>query len=282
MSILSPSLAAIAYGLYSASEALLQKIAFRPHEVSEDLRKEIMDDPDNAALVAALKDQSQEEEEEEIQVEAFEMPQYLKDEIARSIAAREAAFDTSPQSGQIRLITEVIGPEGPTGMDLGRPLAVCLSRPYPDMPEEIWHGWLMPAEVDYANYWDILIEESDGPCDPLAGMISLLTPVYIYLPSTDRVVGQLSPERMAAVHSASADMLCGVKPDQKAHPGRIIIRSTRCGHSVMTGTPLGGEEDPRWEFQRLYQGMLPALEEPVLLAMEKERLKNEDCCEFPW
>ncbi len=268
MKQLSPSLPILQESLFGPSDELIFRLAFEPDTVAESLRNSILRVPHYAAMVEAL---SNPQPILDIEVTEHVMPEWLQDEIRRTCESATATFDETPQPGQIRLITEVIGPEGSTGLDLSHPLSVCLNYPYPDMPDEIWHGWLVTPETDYANYWDVLIEDTDGPCDPQAGMVQITTPVYIYLPSTNRVIGQLSPERVAALRSVSAEMLSGTKPDISPHPGYPFVRKTLNGHSVLTGTPLGGKDDPRWKYQSLYADILVALNEPVELAMDAAR-----------
>ncbi|MGI9212653.1 MAG: hypothetical protein ACR2HF_09285 [Methylococcaceae bacterium] len=266
MKTLSPPLAVLEEGLFGPSERLLQLIAFSPETVADEVIRSVIEVPRYAELIEALKST----EPFDVADTAPPMPEWMEDLIARRCQAQNTPFSTTPQPGQIRLIAEVIGPNGPLGLDLARPLSVCLNRPYtPD--QTIWHAWLTTPETDYASYWDVLIEESDQPCDPQAGMVRLTQPVYVYLPSTQSVLGQLSPNRLAAIRSVAAEMLSEVRPEHESEPGFMLVRSTIDGHSVLTGTPLGGEDDPRWRYRQLYQALLPALSEPVERALDALR-----------
>ena len=272
MKILYPPLPTLEESLFGPSESLLRQIALKPDTVSEELRQSVLSEPRYADMVEALRHPEPEAElPEEAAGEVTPMPDWLSELIARKVAAREARFSDIPQPGQIRLIEEAIGPQGPLGLDLRHPLAVCLDSPYPGQPD-IWYGWLTTPEVDYAGYWDVLLEEADQPCDPLAGMVRLQAPVCVYLPSTRRVLCQLSPARLAAIRSTVAEMLDpDAQPEVSARPGHIAVRQTANGHTVLTGTPLGGDDDPRWRYRQLYEAMLPVLREPVELALDVAR-----------
>lgn len=269
MRTLSPPLSVLEENLYGPSETLLRKIAFAPETVADDLRQSVLGEPRYAEMIDALRTASPQEDDTADEAPP-PMPDWLRDLIQRRCQAQLGHFGNQPQPGQIRLVTEVIGPDGPLGLDLGHPLSVCLDRPY-FADQTLWHGWLVTPETDYAGYWDVLIEDTDGPCDPQAGMVQITTPVYLFLPSAERVIGQLSRERLMAIRSVAAEMLSDVQPDEPSRPGYMVVRTTLNGQSVLTGTPLGGEEDPRWRYRSLYQAMIPALSEPVKQAMEAAR-----------
>jgi hypothetical protein len=147
---------------------------------------------------------------------------------------------------------------------------VCLDAAYPGR-QDLWHGWLVSAETDYATEWDVLLTEADGPCDPIAGMVQLWNPVYAYLPSTGRVLAQLRPERVAALRAVAAEFLGGADTGLMPHPGHVGARETLDGHVVLTGTPLGGADDPRHRYRTLYRAATAALHEPVKLALDAAR-----------
>ena len=190
----------------------------------------------------------------------------LQELIQRRDAARQHRFSDSPRAGQIMAIDQVIGPDGPLDRDLPSPLAVCLD--HPTETPQVWYGWLVSAEVDYASYWDLVLEESDGPCDPQAGMIQLWNPVRIYIPSTGPVLVELSNARLAALRSLAVDYVMGQDPDPaQASPGRMLPRRTDSGLAIMTGTPMQGDNDPRYRYQDLYQSAAEAIKAPARLAM---------------
>ena len=145
-----------------------------------------------------------------------------------------------------------------------RPLAVLLAEP--TATRQVWYGWLVTAETDYAGDWDLLLGSEDEPCDPLARMVRLWNPVHVYLPSVSRVLAELTPARLAAVRALAVDCVTAPEPDPAlAQPGRIVRRQV-AGHWIHTGAPLGGPNDPRHAYQRLYHAYAAAVREPARLA----------------
>lgn len=266
MKLLSPPLQVIEDSLFSPSPDLLLRLAQAPDTVPAVLRDAVLQDTRQADLVEALRQDAT----VDLAAEAPPMPRWLRERIAQRVQARAARFSETPTAGQIRAIKRVVGPQGPLDWDLPRPLAVCLDSPYSGH-RDIWYGWLVSPETDYASYWDILLEEDDGPRDPLAGMIQLWNPTYCYLPSTGRVLAQLAPERLAALRAAAAEFLGGDVPTLAPRPGHVAVRNTLGGHTVVTGTPLGDSDDPRWRYRTLYQAALAALREPVTQALDAAR-----------
>lgn len=265
---LSPPLSVIEENLFGPSPELLLQLARAPGTVPPGLRAAVEAEPRYAETLDALRQPDPVTIDPE--TPAPEMPAWLRERIAQRCQARAAHFPSQPAPGQIRLVEQVIGPHGPLDWDLPRPLAICLDSPYPEC-RDLWYGWLVTSETDYATYWDVLLEETDEPCDPLAGMIQLWNPTYCYLPSARRVVGQLSAERLAAVRAVAAEFLSGEAPDVTARPGRIAARETLGQRVVTTGTPLGAADDPRWRYRTLYQAALAALREPVNQALDAAR-----------
>jgi hypothetical protein len=149
--------------------------------------------------------------------------------------------------------------------DLPRPLAALLNAPA-EVPQ-VWQGWLVAPETDYAGPWDLLLEDGDGPPDPLAGMVQLWNPVHLYLATAGTVLAQLPPPRLMALRALAAEFLTGPDPDAaQARPGRPVSRRLG-GLEVMTGSPLAGPDDPRHRYQTLYHAAAEALREPARLAM---------------
>jgi hypothetical protein len=270
MKPLSPPLQVIEDSLFSPSLELLLRLAQAPDTLSANLREAVTREPRHADQIEALRADNTGLSEDGATAPA--MPAWLRERIEQRCRARDAGFPSQPAPGQIRAIEQVVGPNGPLDWDLPRPLAVCLDGPYPER-RDIWYGWLVSPETDYATYWDVLLEEADGPRDPLAGMIQLWNPVYCYLPSTGRVLAQLSSERLAAVRAVAAEFLSGEAPAIASRPGYIAVRQTLGRHSVTTGTPLSNESDPRWHYRTLYQAALAALREPVTQALDAAREK---------
>ena len=196
-----------------------------------------------------------------ITIPARPLSPVLNRAIERRIAVTRATFPTSPQKGQIVAVSTLEGPYN------ARPTSP-VERPYVVLLEEriekssLWYGWLVSPEVDYASWWDFVVEASDGPCDPLAGMVQLWNPVYVSLPNPPTVLAELTAARLAAVHSLVADFLTAPEPNPAdANPGRMVPRLTQAGFSVMTGTPLGTKGDPRLVYQTLYHDAAEPLRE---------------------
>ena len=186
--------------------------------------------------------------------ETFEL-EPLPGDLAAAIEAREAAAaaypSTQPVPGLVVRIDDAVGPSGPLDWDLGSSLYALLSEPT-DHPD-IWHGWLVSDETDYASDFDLIFGEEDGPMDPDAVMVQLWNPVHVYCPAVAAAVGRLPADRLAAVRQAFADMLDGRAVDVPPDPGLWILRGTSRGQVIVTGTPLAeDDDDPRLRFQELY------------------------------
>jgi hypothetical protein len=178
------------------------------------------------------------------------LPARLAEKVHQRVVAQELKLSRTPRPGLIARIDQAEGPDGPLGWDVSRPLVALLSEPT-EHPE-IWYGWLMASETDYAAHWDLLLEEEDQPYDPLAAMVQTWNPVHVYAPAISASLGRLSPGRLAAVRGLACD-LGGASPDASdAAPGTLVQRTTSAGHLVLTGSPLGDDTDPRWRYQELY------------------------------
>ena len=187
------------------------------------------------------------------------MPAELASVLQRRRDASRADFPSEPKPGQIRLIEHLIGPDGPTGIDLANPLAVLLFEPTEN--PEIWYGYGVSPETDYAGYWDLVLEDGvDTPFDPMAGMVQVWNPVHVLLSSsTKRVLAQLSDERLGALSSLVHEYLFGDETNPTdADPGTLALRWLD-GHRLLTGTPLGGKDDPRFRYQQLYHTTFEAV-----------------------
>lgn len=190
-------------------------------------------------------------------------PAFIQRLIARRVAAQGAGFGPAPQAGQIILI------DMPRPSDQGSqrrpqsPLAVLLDEPAAS--RDVWTGWLASPETDYAGEWDLVLQEDDGPCDPLAGMVQAWNPLSVQLPPTEglRMLAQLGEARRRAVRALASDFARGNPLALAARPGRIALRKTSQGWPVLTGTPLGGEDDPRRGYQALYREAGNALQATV-------------------
>lgn len=144
----------------------------------------------------------------------------------------------------------------------GRAYGVLLDRQ--DSTRHIWTGWLASAELDWAGPFDVLLEPEDEPFEPAAGLIQTWNPVEIDpRPGLAAVViGRISATRLAAIRSVAWEAGQSDMPDIVPEPGRIALRASQAGWSVLTGTPLGAE-DPRQEYQAVYRQVAEALRQAL-------------------
>jgi hypothetical protein len=183
------------------------------------------------------------------------MSAHLESLIRRRVAARNAfAQATGGARGRIVLVENAEGPGAPPAGRLRSPLAVALSAECPGTAD-IWEGWIVVPQnhIAYVTCWDMLLEEEkDGPFDPNAAVVQLWNPVRIHVARDSVTVGQLSAATLAAARAVSEEFAQGLPPDLgPPRPGWFGVRWVR-GHSVVTGTRLGGRHDPRRVYQRLY------------------------------
>lgn len=197
------------------------------------------------------------------------IPPAIRDLIARKAAAARARFDAVPMAGQIIAIEQLNIPEHADFEGfLGAPLYVVLDAPHEALADH-WHGWLASSETSYAGYWDFVLQEQDQPFDPEVGMIQVWNPVVVAVSGTPRVMAQLTPARMQALRSLAADLITA-PPDatQRSCVGRILVRTTSHGLPVVTGTPLGGKDDPRRVYQEILLEAAAPLRELAQLALQ--------------
>mgnify|MGYP001765106843 CR=1 FL=1 len=153
-----------------------------------------------------------------------------------------------PAVGQIRSLAD-----GPAKKALGRPLernlGVLLSA---CLGGNLWSGWIVCPETDYATDRDLIIEESDGPCAPEVAMIQTWNQVTLPICGSEPILGHISSARLGAVLTLAEH---ASPPDQfvPPRPGKLGVWDLDPGQTVMTGTPLGDEVDPRRAYQELYR-----------------------------
>lgn len=177
------------------------------------------------------------------------MPAHLADKIRQRLAVANQT-PQHPEPGLIVRLDRAMGPQGPLDWDMPQPLAVLLAEPTEE--PDLWYGWLMAWETDYASPWDLILDDQDTPIDPLAAMVQVWNPVHLYWPAASAVLGRLQPERLAAVRDLALDLGTAAPPAGTARPGALVQRTTSGGHLVLTGTPLGADDDPRRRYRELY------------------------------
>lgn len=177
------------------------------------------------------------------------MPAFLADMIRRKVASQQSFPPSAPAVGQIRVLTEAsfAGDRPP----LAQTVSVLLGA---HLRDRTWSGWIVAREVDYATERDLVLEEEDGPLSPESGMVQTWNPVRVIVGGGERILGKLRPARLGAVIGLAgyvADAGEFVAP----RPGRVGLWALDGETSVVTGTPLGGDEDPRREYQQLYRDL---------------------------
>lgn len=262
---LSPSLSVIENTLFSPSDELIQRWLEGDKSLPHDTVAALERDPVACALraerlQAAFQDAPAPPEQ------PLRLPAWLHELFARRTTARAHRFSPKPKAGQILRVDQAIGPQGPLPWDFNCPLAVLIAEP--TEVNNVWYGWLAASETDYASPWDLLLEEQDEPYDPLVSLVQVWNPTHVYIPSTRIVLAELQPQRLATLRSLASDLLAGMPSDPAlARPGALVERLTQDGCRVMTGTPLGGPNDPRWRYQELYFAAAGLLRDLAKLAL---------------
>lgn len=262
-----PGLTELEDALCRPSDALCVDMARRL--VAGDLQVDELDDEELAARVQQVAD-AMRRRALTFGSTVVEMPGHVAAYVARRVAAETHGFSTMPQRGQILRIDALTGPAGPLKDDLARPLLVLVDGPT-DV-DSVWWGWMLGAEPDYACEWDFVLGPGDEPRDPMAAVVQLWNPVHVYLPTVERVVGQLTEERMAELHALVADFLAGADAPAAEAVSQVtsspmrVQRKTEAGLVVLTGQPLGDETDVRRVYQTLYESVADLVQQPARLA----------------
>jgi len=264
---LYPPLAQIEQRLFAVSDDLLLRLAKDDPSVPEALRKAVLVDQDVLQQIAALRESADEAWpiDAETVTDVVEPPAFIKLLIEHKVAANRADFGQFPESGQLVQLSQAPTPPG-MGSDLqfATPLVVLLATQ--NTNTKVWHGWLVSQEVQYASYWDFLLQPEDEPFDPLCGLVQIWNPVQLYL-SGDvkaKAIGRLSPARMRAVNALALAYVLDDSVLPRPRPGFIALRSVGDGLAAVTGTPLGNDNDPRHAYQQCYHHVATLLNEPVL------------------
>lgn len=276
MGRLYPPIDVIEEDLFSPSDDLVERWIAGDPSVSDALRQALEADPTAGRIRQVFEEYARPARPEGSARATVRpvtagggIPAWLAEMIERRVEAQKAFSDVvEPAPGQLRLVDRAIGSDGVAlGWDINRPLGVLLWRETED--PGVWVGWMAAPDTDYATYWDVILEEQDRPFDPIVSMIQIWNPVQISLPSTGRVLGQVSDSRLAAIAAAFSDLLAGERPDESsARPGMLIDRVTSTHERLMTGTPLGGAEDPRRRYRDLYFAAAGLVKDLARLAVE--------------
>ena len=259
---LFPSLESIEKRLFGISPELIA--AVERGETSKGIASAVMQSEE----WARRGDAAEEHSGLDSQKQDIQLSEQVLDVIRRrSEAIRASALlrDAVPSPGLIVELSEIKTPR-PHQLDwvMQVPLFVLLDAP--DEAPQVWHGWLVSGEPDYATWWDFVLQEVDAPFEPFAGVVQLWNPVSIYLPMIGRAVSRLSLARLQAVRALASDYVEGSVPSgAPIWPGRVAVRETTDGMTVATGSPLGDERDPRHRYQHLLHYAAEAVREPARL-----------------
>jgi hypothetical protein len=279
---LSPPLTVIEDNLFGPSMSLLLRWVNNDPDLSPQTVKRLENDPVALEFAEDLKKQESAPvlEDEGMDEEAPPMPLFLKELIGQRIAAREryAALPV-PRQGQILRIDQIVGPDGPIDWELSSPLAVLIDKQI--QTKNLWQGWMVAPEADYASHWDMLLEIEDQPFDPLASMIQIWNQVPVYLPSEAPVLAELKPARLQAVHALADEFEKKPELDTSiSRPGYVAPRTTFEDFSILTGTPINGKNDPRYRYKELYQEVAKILREVAASSFVKNLLEEKDLCQY--
>lgn len=178
------------------------------------------------------------------------MPAFLQELVRRRVEADAAYPPQAPAVGQVRRLDAVQGLEG-AGRAVGRSFGVLLGA---SQGGRRWLGWLVAQEGEYASERDLVLQEDDGVADPVAVMVQAWNPVEVALRGDEAIIGKLPAATLGAVARLGDP---GFMPDDVVapRPGRIGAWDLDRDTTVVTGTPLGEQDDPRHGYQALYRAL---------------------------
>jgi hypothetical protein len=263
-SILHPPITQIQDRLFGLSDELLLNLVNNAKSIPSAVRTAALEQPGVKQLLAELNLAS----EENITFVEAEIPLFIRDLIDRRCAVQSAQFDTQTSAGQILKIDQVKAPKNQLNWQLSSPLLVLLDKPT-EQSSDIWSGWIVSPDTDYADYWDVLLEPCDEPFDPSAGIIQVWNPVHLWMPQASQVIAQLSQNRLQSIRAVASEFIVTENSDEVANPGFIAPRKTLHDFTVLTGTMLGNQQDPRHQYQQLYFKVAKAIKEPARIALSQ-------------
>ncbi len=244
---LKPSLATIEARLCGPSDALIHRWLRRDPSLPAGLVSHLENDPEAAARRQLLEQSLALESDDGVAADAPgtdrpARPDLLlrfAESVRRRMAVASAHFGTEPAAGQIRTVERLCAPDGTTvPWDFPQRLMVMLRAPA-KAGSPIWYGWMVAPDVDYASYWDMVLETRDEPRDPRAELAQAWNTLLVDTRGMGKVVGQLTAERLAALQALFDDFVEGPSVGTgQAAPGELIVRTVE-GHRVVTGTPYG-------------------------------------------
>ncbi|MGB4499026.1 MAG: hypothetical protein WBI40_10020 [Methylococcaceae bacterium] len=261
--MLYPPLEQIENSLFGLSDQMLQKLAEKDAALSKTIREAALSDKFTAQQVADFSEILAEPLDAITSFDSVEIPDFLEKLIDAKVATQQTDFGKYPQSGQLIVINQLNTPKGEIA-DLHFSQQPLILLDLQDPQTKVWHGFMVASEVQYAGFWDALLEPQDEPFDPACGMVQIWNPVKISLPDNQpiKALGKLSPLRMQAIRALSAEYLLGELEMPATKIGYIASRPTFYGFTVVTGTPLKND-DPRRVYQQLYHHTGDLVNAPV-------------------
>ena len=172
-----------------------------------------------------------------------ELPGNLEELIGRRAEA-EARFagDQQPEPGKI-IALQLDSPGTETAV-AQEPVAVLLDVLESD--NRTWRGWVVSRDRAYATNWDLILGPEEGELDPLCEIVQTWNPVRVVLPARIRVLGQLSPYRLAAARTLAVNGENGFisGPPGEHRIGVALARELSDGTGVVTGSSIAESRRP--------------------------------------
>ena len=268
---LSPSLEQIEKGLFGVPFHLIQTWINNPSSLDSDLISSLENNPDAQAKRKSIESADLEENvvvSEESPI--VELPEEIAEVLLQRELSKNAKRSPVPTAGQILKIEQLVGSDGKqTEYLCEAPLAVLLVSPAE--VDDVWWGFLVSSEIQYASFSDVLLELDDEPFDPSIAMVQTHNPVHIYLPCLGEVLGELSKGRLKAVHAVGKEhVLSGNWPySADSQPGNLISREIANGVKVLTGMPFVDEDDPRRRYVDMYHKVADVVKKPAMLRADQ-------------
>ena len=169
---------------------------------------------------------------------SLQMPEFLRTMVQRRVLSQSVHTDTAPAVGQIRAVRV-----------MGRQCGVLLGSHW---GQQCWSGWMVARELDYAGDRDLVLEAGSAPLAPEAALVQTWNPLRCRIGNEAPLWGKLAPALLATVFEL-ADSDSADDTFVAPRPGLIGLRGLQSGATVLTGTPLGDDADPRHAYQDLYR-----------------------------
>jgi hypothetical protein len=210
-------------------------------------------------------------------LQAPEMPPHLLELVRRKVAAAHAHPAAPLAVGQIRSL--IRAPDGQGGdRALGKTCAVLLER---WLSGRCWAGSMVAQEVDYAANRDLVLQDDHGVFAPEAAIVQAWNPVEVELRGDETLLGTVSAEALQAVLKL-ADPGFAEDDFVPPRPGRIGAWDLDTETTVVTGTPLGGDDDPRQAYQHLYHSLAAVFTRAALASRMAPQPKSEPRADGWW